>query len=130
MLEEITRIDPDFENIVKLCVKELEIKYSNYGNTWVELDDIYYKERLKKEVLEYVESMTVESERRKLLNIINIAAMAHQTAESNRGCRKHKPPFEDIVKSKDDPYISSCMICGKDVVIKHGIVYLPMEKFG
>ncbi len=81
------RMDPDLDGIIVLCKKELDIKYSQYGNTWLEQDDKYYKERLIKEVREYIESMTVESEKRKLLNIINIAAMAWQTAKNNRATR-------------------------------------------
>lgn len=81
------RMDPDIAHVIKLCKKELDIKYSQYGNTWLEQNDEYYKERLTKEVEEYVKSMTVESERRKLLNIINIAMMAHQTAAINRASK-------------------------------------------
>lgn len=88
MSEEIIRIDPDFDTIIKKCTEQLEIKFTAYRNTWLELDDAYYKERLFKEVDEYVKSMTVESERRKLLNIINIAAMAWETAKANRAERR------------------------------------------
>ena len=78
------RIDPDFDTIIKKCLNEIKIKFPNYGNTWLEQDDKHYKERLKKEVDEYINSMTIDSERRKLLNIINLAAMAWQTAPVNR----------------------------------------------
>jgi len=121
-LETIERIDPDFDKIIPLCLKELDIKFSEYGNTWLESDDLYYKERMLKEVQEYVESMTIQSEQRKLLNIINIAAMAYQTAPVNRGCRNHKPIFEDIMASKDTTFVSVCTICKKTLMIRNGII--------
>ena len=129
MVEEVTRIDPDFGTLVVECIKELEIKYSQYGNTWLEQDDLYYKERLLKEVQEYTESMTIASERRKLLNIVNIAAMAWQTAKTNRGCRKHKAPWEAIMKSEQQPVPTNCIICSKALVVRRGSVYLEGEKY-
>ena len=92
------QIDPDFAEIIAMCLHELTIKFPSYGNVWLEQDDAYYKERLSKEVKEYVEAMTIDSEKRKLLNIINIAAMAHQTAKANRA-KKFVPeicPFCDM----------------------------------
>jgi len=85
---DIGRIDPDFDTIIKECIKQLKIKFPNYGNTWLEQDDKHYKERIKKEVNEYIDSMSIDSERRKLLNIINLAAMAYQTAHVNRADRR------------------------------------------
>lgn len=96
------RIDPDFDTIIEKCRKELEIKFPNYGNTWLESDDEYYKERLTNEVDEYIKSMTPDSERRKLLNIINIAAMAYQTALANRAVRQMS---------------SKCIYCGDPVMM-------------
>ncbi len=121
-MEEVTRIDPDFGALVVKCVEELKIKYSQYGNTWLEQDDLYYKERLMKEVSEYVDSMTVESERRKLLNIVNIAAMAFQTAAVNRGCRNHRPAFDDIMDSKGIQLSTVCLNCGKAIYLENGAV--------
>ncbi len=84
MEEKDNRIDPDFETIIKECIEQLRIKFPNYGNTWLESDTVYYKQRLKNEIGEYIASMTIESEKRKLINIINIAAMAWQTAKVNK----------------------------------------------
>ena len=70
-------IDPDFDSIIEACKVELKIKFPNYGNTWLESNDRYYKERLDNEVQEYIKSTSIESERRKFINIINIACMAH-----------------------------------------------------
>lgn len=99
------RIDPDFSTIIGKCLDEIKTKFPNYGNTWLEKDNEHYKERIQKEVNEYIDSMTVDSERRKLLNIINLAAMAWQTALANR-------------KQK---YISArCNLCGK-ALMNHDI---------
>ena len=84
MSGDLGRIDPNFDDIIKRCLAEIKIKFPNYGNTWLEQDDEHYKKRIKKEVNEYIDSMSVDSERRKLINIINLAAMAWQTASVNR----------------------------------------------
>ena len=73
------QIDPDFESIIPLCYKELNIKFPDYGNSWQEEPKSYWEKRLSNEVDEYIKSMSVASELRKLLNIINMAAMAYQT---------------------------------------------------
>ncbi len=70
------QINPNFEKIIPLCIKELEIKFSDYGNSWMKEGSLYWHRRIKNEYHEYVESMTVASEKRKLLNIINMCAMA------------------------------------------------------
>ncbi len=129
MNEEVTRIDPDFGTLVTKCIEELGIKYRQYGNTWLEQDDLYYKERLEKEVKEYLDSMTVESEKRKLLNIVNIAAMAYQTAAVNRGCRKHKAAWEDIIKSEKQQVPTNCIVCSKVLVVKRGVLYTEGEYY-
>ncbi len=100
------QIDPDFEDIIEKCKQELKIKFPRYGNTWLEADDKYYKARLINEVDEYLKSMTVDSEKRKLLNIINIAAMAFQVAHVNRA-KKYVPemcPFCDKSLLRHKPF--------------------------
>ena len=79
---------------------------------WIEQDEKYYKERLIKEVKEYVEAMTIDAEQRKLVNIINIAIMAHQTARANRA-KKYVPemcPFCDKSLLRHKPY-SGGLVC-------------------
>lgn len=100
------QINPDFTDIIKKCEHELKIKFPTYGNIWLEEDDAYYKERLFKEVKEYIDAMTIVSERRKLLNIINIAVMAYQTAPVNRA-KKYVPemcPFCDKSLLRHKPF--------------------------
>jgi len=120
MAEEIKL--PNYEDIIKLCVEEMRIKFKNYGNDWLTSDDVYWKERLKKEVEEYYESMTIDSEKRKLLNIINIAAMAHETADNNRGCRQHEATFSIIAASKNCTIGTNCILCHKRLLITNGII--------
>ena len=66
--------------------------------------------------------MTIDSEKRKLLNIINIAMMAYETAETNRGCRQHMADFEDIVSSKGSDVFVNCTVCSMPLVIYNGII--------
>ncbi len=75
------QIDPDFESIIPLCYKELNIKFPDYGNSWQDEKKKYWQKRLANEVKEYKDSMSRASEKRKLLNIINMAAMAWDNLE-------------------------------------------------
>ena len=70
------QLGPDFEVIIPLCQRELDIKYPEYGNNWVGFKSEYWVPRIANEVDEYKNSMSRASEKRKLLNIINLAAMA------------------------------------------------------
>lgn len=75
------QINPDFEKIIPLCIKELDIKFPDYKNSWMVCDKAYWLKRIGNEVREYDMSMTPQSEKRKLLNIINMAAMAWETTK-------------------------------------------------
>lgn len=116
------RVDPDYDKIVELCRREMEVKFPSYGNDWIEQDDVYYKTRLLKEVKEYNEAMTIEAERRKLINIVNIACMAHQTAAANRGCRQHEAAWDDIMLSKGRKIRVLCIKCHSEIIINNGII--------
>ncbi|KKM64219.1 hypothetical protein LCGC14_1503570 [marine sediment metagenome] len=70
------QINPNFEKIIPLCIKELEIKFPDYGNSWMKEGNGYWEQRIDNEVQEYMNSMSTASEKRKLLNIINMCAMA------------------------------------------------------
>ena len=72
----IAQINPDFEKITPLYIKELDIKFPDYGNSWMKEGREYWTQRIWNEVQEYKTSMSTASQKRKLLNIINMAAMA------------------------------------------------------
>lgn len=72
--------NPDFEKIIPLCIHELDIKFPEYGNSWENCNKEYWIKRMLNEVKEYEMSMTKTSDKRKCLNIINMAAMAWSTA--------------------------------------------------
>ncbi len=114
---------PNYENLINKSAHEMSVKFINYGNDWLEKDAIYWKERILKEVKEYIESMTIDSEKRKLLNILNMIAMAYDTIE-NRGCIYHIVPFEIIVKSEKKRINTICnrADCGKPLTIYNGII--------
>ncbi len=112
---------PNYHAIMELCIDEMRIKFKNYGNDWLKKDDIYWKERILKEVIEYNESMTIDSEKRKLLNILNMVAMAYDTVE-NRGCRQHIVEFGQILMSEHKTWYSNCNVCGKQLFIERGII--------
>lgn len=75
------QINPDFEIIIPLCIKELDIKFPVYGNSWLTCRKDYWIKRIDNEIEEYTKSMTLPSDKRKLLNIINMCAMAWETAK-------------------------------------------------
>jgi len=58
--------NPDFDKIIKLCINELNIKFQEYGNSWVSCDKKYWIQRISNEVKEYEMSMTAQSEKRKI----------------------------------------------------------------
>lgn len=113
---------PDYQDIIEKCIKEMTIKYVNYGNDWLEADDLFWKERLTKEIKEYKNSMTIDSEKRKLLNIINIAAMAYETADTKRGCTTHEVAFSVIASTEGKLIHTKCDKCGKPLAIGDGII--------
>jgi len=80
-LSEEKQINPDFDKIIPLCIRELDIKFPDYKNSWMICDKEYWIKRIGNELEEYVKSMTLPSDKRKLLNIINMAAMAWETAK-------------------------------------------------
>ena len=75
------QINPPFDEIIPLCINELDIKFIEYKNSWLKCNKEYWIKRLSNEVKEFDMSMTPQSERRKLLNIINMAAMAWVTTK-------------------------------------------------
>ena len=75
------QINPNFEKIIPLCIKELEIKFPDYGNSWMKEDKEYWMQRISNEMYEYRNSMSKTSEKRKLLNIINMCAMAWENLD-------------------------------------------------
>ncbi len=77
-------LTPNFDLITDLCMQELRIKFPEYGNSWVKDDTNYWFKRIENEVEEYKKSMTPISARRKLLNIINMSAMAFDNLKEGR----------------------------------------------
>ena len=78
------QINPNFEKIIPLCINELDIKFPDYGNSWMKEGKSYWTTRIMNEVSEYTSSMSIASEKRKLLNIINMCAMAWENLNHER----------------------------------------------
>ena len=70
---------PEFQGIIDKCIHELRIKFEAYGNSWMTESDGYWAERIINEADEFSKSLTEVAAKRKLLNLINMAAMAHET---------------------------------------------------
>ena len=83
MSEEIQR-NPSFDEIIPKCIKELDIKFTDYGNSWLRCKSDYWFKRISNEFDEYKKSMTEKSAQRKLLNMINMCAMAYENLEDGR----------------------------------------------
>lgn len=81
------QLNPDFDKIIPLCIHELDIKFEQYGNSWLDMYRGYWDERLTNEIEEFKKALQPNARKRKLLNIINIAAMAH---EADKGVNKPK----------------------------------------
>jgi len=78
------QINPSFDEIIPKCMKELDIKFCDYGNSWMIMKTDYWSKRIENEFDEYNKSMTNKSAQRKLLNIINMCAMAYENLEDGR----------------------------------------------
>lgn len=81
------QINPDFHIITELCKNELNIKFPEYGNSWMVgqcQTQEYWLQRIRNELEEYEKSMTEASKMRKLLNIINMGAMAYDNHRNER----------------------------------------------
>ena len=76
---------PDYDRFIKRCKSEVEAKDDAYGSMWLNIDDKgRWIRRLMNEVKEADMAMTVPEERRKYVNIANLAAMAWQMREGVR----------------------------------------------
>ena len=68
---------PDYDRILAACRKEVEAKDEAYGAMWKNYaDKEWWITRLTNEAKEAKVAQTVVEERRKYVNIVNLAAMA------------------------------------------------------
>ena len=72
------QMNPDFVTIMDLAIHELNIKYEQYGNEWLDEPEGYWDERLSNEIQEFKTATSQTARKRKLLNIINISMMAYE----------------------------------------------------
>ena len=69
---------PNFDHIIAECKKEIDVKYEKYLNEWKNHPDKkWWFARLENEIIELKHCLTVEEEKRKYINIINLASMAY-----------------------------------------------------
>lgn len=78
------QINPNFGEIFPKCIIELNIKFPEYGNSWMTGSSEYWRQRISNEVEEYQKSMSLPSSKRKLLNLINMCAMAYENLDKGR----------------------------------------------
>lgn len=97
--------NPNFNKIISLCQHELDIKYEQYGNTWLDMYPGYWDERLANEVQEFSKALQYTARKRKLLNIINIASLSYvadKGPKTNKiitlcGSTKFFETFDDVM---------------------------------
>ena len=90
---------PNWQEIIKLCNKKIEDKYTEYGNSWVGFfDDDFWDIRLKGEVeeLSKLNSWQHEEKIKELVDIINICAMQI----TNHKVRIHKEYWDEVVATR------------------------------
>lgn len=68
---------PDLQLILSKCIRELIVKYPDYGNSWQTDYHDYWLKRLHNEVNEFESAIGPQAAKRKLINIINIAMLAY-----------------------------------------------------
>ena len=79
---------PNFKEIINECKKQMKIKFPDYGNSWddreftfgysPEVDNEFWKKRLKTELKEFLKSNDVDDAKKELIDIINIACMIYE----------------------------------------------------
>ena len=79
--------NPNFDFLIVKAIHELDIKYEQYGNGWLDESEGYWDKRLSNEVEEFKKGTSQISRKRKLLNIINIAAMAFEVDKGSKHSR-------------------------------------------
>lgn len=73
---------PNYDRFVEHCKKEVEAKDEAYGSMWKDyVTKPWWFKRLMNEVKEVEAALTVAEERRKYVNIANLAAMAWEQRE-------------------------------------------------
>lgn len=84
-MKELPCVYPNFEKITKDCQKIIEQKYKEYGNSWVNCNDIkFWQERLQTEIDEIETATTEEEMTEEILDAINILCMMwHNTTDFN-----------------------------------------------
>ncbi|MGI0021458.1 MAG: hypothetical protein ACRD9Q_01225 [Nitrososphaeraceae archaeon] len=68
---------PDFEIIVKACIRKMKEAFSKYGNTWstMKWNKQDWEARLEEEWAEVKQAENKYDEMEELIDVINIAAM-------------------------------------------------------
>ena len=96
---------PNFEALVKLCKAEIEAKQPLYGDEWRgHSDKEWWLRRLKQEIAEFEAASTTAEEQRKLVNVVNLAAMAREMRQHRHHWRKGA---EDVISDAE-----ICENCG------------------
>ena len=76
---------PDYDKILSECRAEMDAKDEAYGSMWLDYDGKeHWIRRLMNEVKEADMAFTIPEERRKYVNIVNLAVMAWQMRERAR----------------------------------------------
>ena len=74
---------PNLNKIFEACQKAIVERFPLYGNSWQTASHEYFAARIIREVREYTSAMSTAEEGRKLINIINLAAMAYETRNND-----------------------------------------------
>ena len=99
----MTKIElPNFNKIFGACQEVIVERFSLYGNSWKGSTTAYYEDRILREVQEYRAASTPEEKGRKLINIINLAAMAYETRNNDvHKCEKCGSIYGKSEKNND-----------------------------
>ena len=71
---------PDYDFIFYLCENKVRLAHDKFRNNWTRTNNFYWRQRLKDEMVEYANAKTIKVQRSKLINIINMAAMAFDSS--------------------------------------------------
>ncbi len=78
---------PDFNKIINHCKLVMNIKFKQYGNSWVDLrydpsttssENEFWIKRLDTEFKEFLNAKTVDESKKELVDMINVCSMIYE----------------------------------------------------
>ena len=115
---------PNWQELSKAAIDVVYERFDAYGNAWIKHDAKYFGIRMQNEVDEFKKAMSDAERRRKCLNILNLAMMAHTVCnDAPKETCAHVASHEDLVASIDKVITMPCIKCKQLMFITSGLMF-------